>query len=109
VNSVTPFPSSKENIVINLLFEWLGESRSNRTLREYAEIAVRVPKVEALYEYVNQRLGEIAAAAQAPYQLSYFKAGDRDPRYADFPRSLSRETVRTALKKFWGPLSESRG
>jgi hypothetical protein len=101
---MSDFPTSKENIVINLLFEWLGESRFNRTLPEYKAIAAQVPKVEAVFAYVNQRLGELAEADHAPYEICYFKAGDQYPWYASFPAQISRETVRTALKKFWGVL-----
>ena len=28
---MSPFLTSKENIVVNLIYEWLGESRINRT------------------------------------------------------------------------------
>jgi hypothetical protein len=98
------FLTSKENIVINLLFEWLGESRFNRKFSEYQAIAARVPKVEALFAYVNQRLGEMANAGYPPYQICYFKPGDRYPWYVNYPTQISRETVRTALKKFWGVL-----
>jgi hypothetical protein len=96
---VNRFLTSKENIVINLVSEWLGESCINRTLNEYAAIAKRIPKIEAVHAYVNQRLREMADARFAPYQISYFRLGDRYPWYADFPKSISVETVRTALKK----------
>lgn len=96
---MNPFPTSKENIVLDRLFEWLGESRINRTMEEYIAIALRVPKTEAVYAYVNQRLREMADAGYAPYQICYFKAKDRYPWYAPFPTSLSIETVRSALKK----------
>ena len=56
------FPTSKENIVINLLYEWLGERRYNRTMSEYLAVAYRLPKTEALHSYVNQRLREMAEA-----------------------------------------------
>ena len=105
---MTPFLASKENIVINLLFAWLGESRYNRTYQEYIAIAARVPKVEAVFAYVNQCLEEMAASGHAPFQICYFHIEDRYPWYADFPTSLSRETVRTALKKFWGVLLDPR-
>lgn len=42
---------------------------------------------------------EMAEAGLAPYQICYFQNGDRYPWYAAFRTSLSRETVRTALKK----------
>jgi len=52
---------------------------------------------------VNQRLREMAEAGFAPYQICYFKVGDRYPWYEDFPTSLSMETVRTALLKMGMP------
>ena len=99
VNAVSPFLSSKENIAVNLIYAWLGESRSYRTYDNYMEIASRFPKVAACHAYVNERLGKMAEAGVAPYQICYFKAGDRYPWYEDFPTSLSMETVRTALLK----------
>jgi hypothetical protein len=45
VIAVSPFITSKENIVVNLIYAWLGESRTNRTYDEYMEIASRFPKV----------------------------------------------------------------
>jgi hypothetical protein len=107
VIAMSPFLTSKENIVVNLIYEWLGESRFNRTYDEYMEIASRFPKVEACHVYVNQRLREIANAGNIPVKgvICYFKAGDRYPWYADFPTSLSRETVRAALLKMGMPQS----
>jgi hypothetical protein len=100
VIAMSPFLSSKENIVVNLIYEWLGESRINRTYDEYMEIASRFPKLTACHAYVNQRLREMADAENAPFDgICYFKAGDRYPWYKDFPTSLSMETVRTALLK----------
>jgi hypothetical protein len=94
------FPTPKENIVLDLLFEWLHESRFNRTMQEYIAIAARVPKTAAVHAYVNQRLREMAAGGHFPYEICYFKVKDRYHWYAPFPTSLSIETVRTALKKF---------
>jgi hypothetical protein len=97
------FLTPKEEIVINLVFAWLGESRTFRTMKEYIAIALRIPKNEAVHAYVNQRLREIAKAGSAPYEICYFKLGDRYPLYVNFPTSLSIETVRKALKKFGVP------
>jgi hypothetical protein len=105
---MSPFLTSKENIAVNLIYEWLKESRTNRTLDEYMAIASRFPTVEACHAYVNQRLREMADAGFAPYGICYFKAGDRYPWYEDFPTSLSRETVRTALLKMGKPQNRSR-
>ena len=96
---MSQFPTSKENLALNLLFEWCGESRINRTDDEYRKIASRLSKLEACHAYVNQRLREMADAGIAPYQICYFKAGDRYLWYENFPASLSMETVRTALVK----------
>jgi len=97
------FPTSKEQIALDLLMDWLGESRYNRTLGEYFSIARRLPKRAACHAYVNQRLAEMAAAKAAPFEICYFKAGDRYPWHEPFPISLSKEAVRRALVKsgFW--------
>jgi hypothetical protein len=97
VTAMSQFPTSKENIALNLLFEWCGESRINRTYDEYMKIAAELSKLEACHAHVNQRLREMADAGIAPYQICYFKAGDRYPWYEDFPTSLSMETVRKAM------------
>ena len=103
--AMSPFLTSKENIVVDLIYDWLGESRINRTYEDYMEIASRFPKVEACHAYVNQRLREMADAGNAPFEICYFKAGDRYIWYKDFPTSLSRETVRCALLKMSMPRS----
>jgi len=99
VIAVSPFLTSKENIVVNLVYAWLGEPRFNRRYDEYMEIASRCPKVAACHAYVNERLRAMAEAGFAPYQICYFKVGDGYIWYEDFPTSLSMETVRTALLK----------
>ncbi len=96
---MNPFLTPVEEIVINLVLEWLGESRINRKMEEYIAIAHRFPKIEAAHSYVNERLERIAAAG-ATYEICDFKAGDVSRRYRSFPKSVSRETVRTAMKKF---------
>jgi hypothetical protein len=93
------FLTSKENIALNLIFEWHGESRYNRTPGEYLAIALGLPKLAALHAYVNQRLQEIAAAGRAPYLICYFKKGDGHLWFERFPESLSMTTVRNALGK----------
>jgi hypothetical protein len=106
--AMSPFLTSKENIAVNLIYGWLGESRTNRTYDEYVEIASRFPKLTACHAYVNQRLQRMAEAGLAPYGICYFKAGDRYPWYEDFPTSLSREIVRTALLKMGKPQKPRR-
>jgi hypothetical protein len=107
-SGMSPFLTSKEDIAVNLIYAWLGESRSNRTYAEYLEIASRFPKLSACHAHVNQRLREMAEAKLAPYQICYFKAGDLFPWYEDFPTSLSVETVRTALLKMGMPQNHRR-
>jgi hypothetical protein len=96
---VDPFLTSKENIVLDLAFEWLGESRINRTVEEYREIASRIPKLTELRKIVNKRLRQIAKAGEAPYEICYFKGGDYGHWFENFPTSLSLETVRKAWLK----------
>lgn len=103
MKKINPFPTSKEQIALDLIMEWLGESRFDRTMREYLSIARRLPKLEALHAWVNQRLEEIARTEAAPFEICYFKSGDRQHWYEPYPTSLSKETVRSALVKsgFW--------
>lgn len=97
---MSQFPTSKENIALDLIFESMGESRINRTYAEYMAIASRLPMLEPLRQDVNNRLSEMAVAGDAPYEICYFKAGDQGRhRYDKFPTSLSIETIRTALIK----------
>jgi hypothetical protein len=90
-------PTSAQNIALNLIFEFLGESRINRTYEEYMQIAAGLPANECLHAYVNQRLREIEVSGNPPYEICHFRAGDRKAWYKPFPTSISLETVRTAL------------
>jgi hypothetical protein len=96
---VDRFLTSKENIALDLAFEWLGESRVNRTMEEYREIASRIPNLTELRKLVNKRLRQIAKKGEAPYEICYFKGGDYGHWYEKFPTSLSLETVRKAWVK----------
>jgi hypothetical protein len=110
-NKVSLFPTSAENIALDLIFHWLGEERCNRTMDEYRSIAKRLPKLEALHAYVNEMLGDLARAGRAPFQICHFKKGDKYIKFVDFPTSVSRETVRLALVKsgMWQFRSEEQG
>ena len=88
--------TSKEGIALDLIFGIMGESRFNRTLEQYLEIAARAPKLETMVADVNRVLGDMAAVGYAPFEICYFKAGDRYVWYESFPTSLSRETIRQA-------------
>ena len=70
---MNPFPTSKENIALDLIFGLLGASRINRTMDEYMDVASRAPKVEVMHADVNKVLREMAAAGYAPYEICYFK------------------------------------
>src|SRR5262245_9094540 len=93
------FPTPIEDIVLYIAFEVMGESRINRTHKEYMEIAARLPPLKRLHGQINDRLREMAAAGIAPYEICHFKRGDRYIRYKAFPDSVSLETVRSALTK----------
>lgn len=96
---MSKYPTSKENIVLNLISDRLGESFINRTPEEYAAIKAKLPPIKVLHGWVNDALKEYAAAGVAPYGISYFKAGDQHIWYESFPKSLSIEIVRSALVK----------
>jgi len=92
------FLTSVENIALGLIFEWLGESRINRTYDEYMQIAARIPSIEACQAYINQRLREYAESNSAPSrEICYFKAGHQGIWFKPYPTSISLETIRTAL------------
>ena len=92
--------TSKEDIALTLIFGFLRESRYNRTMAEYFEIEARLPTVEAAFEFVNSHLRKMTQAGYAPYEICYFKKGDYGHSYEPFPTSLSRETIRKAIKKY---------
>ena len=88
----------KQDVAVSLVFEFMGESRYNRTFDEYAAIIAELPPIKVLHGYVNDRLQELAK--DPPYRLCYFRAGDRRAWFDDFPTSLSIETIRCALVEF---------
>jgi hypothetical protein len=92
--------TSKEGIAIDLILESLGETRFNRTMLEYIHIESRLPKIEAAFADVNAKLAELAKSGRAPYEICNFKKGDVGHFYEPFPTSLSRETIRKAIKKY---------
>jgi len=96
---VSPFPTSFEEIVLDQAFEHLGESRLNRTMSEYLDIANRLPSLKKLHAIINERLKTIHKENRAPYRICRFKAGDERIVYEEYPRSLSIQVVRTALNK----------
>jgi hypothetical protein len=64
----------KQDVAVSLVFEFMGESRYNRTFDEYAAIIAKLPPIKVLHGYVNDRLQELAK--DPPYQLCYFRAGE---------------------------------
>jgi hypothetical protein len=95
--SVTELLTSKENIALNLISARLGESFINRTQAEYDAIAAAMPPNKVLHGWVNEALAKIAAAGSAPYEICYFKVGDRHHWYGLYPTSLSIEVIRSAV------------
>ena len=93
------YPTSKENLALDLIFHRLGESRFDRSAEEYAAIMSKLPPIKVLHGWVNDALKECAAAGVAPYDICYFKAGDQHHWYEPFPKNLSIEIVRSALVK----------
>ena len=91
------FPTSLENIALNLIFDFMGERRINRTFGEDMKIAAALPPLKVLHSAVNQRLSKIAATGTAPYEICRFRPGDKIVEYEPFPTSISIQTIRTAL------------
>jgi hypothetical protein len=97
---VRKFPTPIENVVLDIAFELIGESRiKTRKKDEYRQIAERLCRIplKVLHGQINDRLSEIEAKGDAPYEICRFKAGDQYYKYEPFPVSVSLETVRNAL------------
>jgi hypothetical protein len=95
------FPTPIQEIALNLVFNALGERRKNRTPREYAEIASRLPPLKVLTHRVNVELKwmhsrSIRSGVPLP-ELCRFKAGDERITYEKYPQQISYQTVRSAL------------
>jgi hypothetical protein len=95
---MTKYLTSKENIALNLISEWLGESFISRTPAEYEATKAKLSPVKVLGGVVNAALAKIADTG-APYEICYFKAGDNHIWYGPFPKRLSDEVIRSALVK----------
>ena len=96
---MSKYLTSKEKIALNIISDYLGESFINRTPEEYEAIKKKLPPIKVLHTLVETALSEIASAGAAPYDICYFKGGDRGHWYEPFPTSLSIEVVRSALVK----------
>jgi hypothetical protein len=97
--AMSKFPTSAENVAIDIAFELMGESRFNRTTEEYIEIAAQLPSLKTLHGLINDRLAEMKKAGIAQFKVCHFKAGDQYPQFKEYPTSVSLETVRSALTK----------
>ena len=102
---MNPFLTPQESIALDLIFACMGESRINRTLDAYMNIAARAPKLVALHAEINRYLQQIAASGYVPFEICTFKGSspgrerDRYYRYEKFPTSMSMETIRRAWVK----------
>jgi hypothetical protein len=84
--AIGPFPTSSANIAINLIYEWMGESRINRCYDDYMAIAARFSRIEACVARVNQRLEELDRSGFAKrHEICHFRPGDKHIRYAPYP------------------------
>jgi hypothetical protein len=90
-----------ENIALSLVFLVMNERRFNRSLAEYLSIAAKLPPLKALLQKVNELLKEMhqkSNDAGVPLPLiCRFQAGDERYELEDYPREISRETLRLAL------------
>jgi hypothetical protein len=102
MNRQQSFPTTVQDIALNLIFTVLGERRINRTQQEYAAIVARLPPLKMLTFEVNETLRwmhERSACSGVPLpQICRFRAGDERYTYEDYPSHISYETVRAALE-----------
>jgi hypothetical protein len=97
------FPTPIQDIALNLTFAVMREKRINRTYDEYMAIAARLPPLKVLTSDINRMLQQLhwcnddSNGALLP-ELCRFKAGDQRITYEPYPKTISYETVRTALE-----------
>jgi hypothetical protein len=96
------FPTPIEDIALNLIFTVMGEARINRTYDEYMAIAARLPPLKVLTFQINRLLQELhkcdgCDGVRLP-ELCRFKAGDERITFEPYPKTISYQTVRTALE-----------
>jgi hypothetical protein len=96
-----------ENIALSLVFDAVGEQQINRSAHEYAKIAQSLPPLKVLHHLVNEELRErLRSPHYANCEICRFKAGDRIIRFEPYPRSISIETLRSALN--WSAMRQPR-
>ena len=92
--------TASEELALCLISEWLGETFHNRTMADYRAIALKMPKLDALHEHVSDRWQELWKNGFFERRLIYtVHQSDGHSYYSKYPRSISKETVRTALVK----------
>ena len=92
--------TASEELALCLISEWLGQSFHNRTMPDYRTIALKMPKLDALHMHVSKRWAELWDSGYFDNRriLTIHRSDGHDP-YREYPRSISRETIRTALVK----------
>lgn len=96
-----------ENIALSLVFDAVEEQQINRSADEYAKIAQSLPALKVLHHLVNEELRErLQSPEYANRQICRFKARDRVIRFEPYPRSISIETLRSALN--WSGMRQPR-
>jgi hypothetical protein len=95
------FLSATQNVALNLVFKVMDERRFNRSTAEYLSIAAKLPRLKALLPKVNELLKVMHQKSNdggVPLPLiCRFRAGDERYELEDYPRKISRETLRQAL------------
>ena len=89
-------PTLKEDIALSFIFEFMNETRINRSYQKYMDIAGRLPPLKVLHAKVNELLLEYHNKLPDK-QICYFRSGDLTSWFDEYPSSLSIETIRSAL------------
>jgi hypothetical protein len=71
------FLTSLEDNALSLVFELVGQSRYNRTLEEYGQIASRLPPLKQLEYEVNKLLKRKLESGGIRGEICRFRAGDK--------------------------------
>jgi hypothetical protein len=98
-----------QNFALEMLFRSLGEKQGAASFDNMLRKMDRIPKsLKQVHYLVNDELGRYALTKEFRLrEFCRFKAGDKVIRYERYPTSISKETIRQALRiSGWWPRRE---
>jgi len=92
------YPPPSEVIILSILHEIYNPTGKELSLREFIEIADKLPPLKVIHGQINDWLKKRPVETGINGTVLYLNAGDLQHRTAQYPRAVSLEAVRTALE-----------